>query len=62
MNNVPYILKSGNYGGYLEIYTASKVFKISIYIYEFIEAESKYRLLHNFNSEIIFFIFYDFKP
>lgn len=30
---------------------ASKVFKISIYVYEFIEYENKYRLLYNFNSE-----------
>ena len=35
----------------MEIFAANKVFKISIYVYEFIEDENKYRFLYNVNSE-----------
>lgn len=32
-------------------FCTNKVFNISIYVYEFIEDENKYRLLYNFNSD-----------
>ena len=48
---LPNILNPGNYAGELEIFAACKVFKISIYVYECIEKENKYRLLYNYISE-----------
>lgn len=48
------IIKNNN--PYIHNNHASKVFKILIYTYEFIEDENKYRLLYNFNSEDNFYL------
>ena len=52
---LPNIIKPGNYAGELEIYITSKIFNISIYVYEYQKAEKKYRYLYSYinNEEFI---------
>ena len=54
---LPNIIKSGNFAGELEIFATTKVFNISIYVYEFITDENKYRFLYHYTTDDNFLSF-----